>query len=70
MKKNLFHAIIERNCFLYKFIVTQWFGGTTMLPRSSKKVFWKKSAFISVISLHNNITMLLIPKLQNKASIS
>ena len=31
--------------FLQKFIVTQMLGATTMLLRSLKQVFWKKSAF-------------------------
>ena len=35
--------------------------------RSSKQVFRKKSAFY-IRHLHNNVTMLLIPKVQNKAS--
>ena len=40
-----------------------------MLLRSLQQVFWKKS--VSYIrNLHNNITMLLIPKVQNKASTS
>ena len=63
----LFHVIAGRHYFLYKFIVTQRFGTTTMLLRSLKQVFWKKSTFYSYYP-HNNTTMLLIPKVQNKNS--
>ena len=63
----LFHVITGRHYFLYKFIVTQSFCATTMLLRSLKQVFWKKSACY-LRYLHNNITMLLISKVQNKAS--
>ena len=47
----LFRVITGRHYFLYKFIVTQKFGETAMLLCSLKQVFWKKSAFISVISI-------------------
>ena len=60
------------NCkqyFLHKFIVTQRHGATAMLLRSFKQVFRKKSAFY-VLYLHNNITMMPIAKVQNKASTS
>ena len=53
--------------FLYKFIITQRFVATAMLLRSLKQVFWKKSAFY-VRYFDNNITMMLIPKVQNKPS--
>ena len=46
----LFHVINGRHYFLYKFIVTQRFVETAMLLCSLKQVFWKKSAFISVLS--------------------
>ena len=65
----LFHVITGRHYFFYKFIVTQWFGVTAVLLRSLKQVFWKKSAFY-IRYLHNNIAMLLIPEVQNKASTS
>ena len=55
-----------KNYFLYKFIVTQRFGATAKLLRSLKQVFWKKSAFY-ICYLHDNIALLLIPKIQNKA---
>ena len=44
---------------LHKFIVKQRLGATTMLLRSFKQVFWKKSVFY-IHYLHNNITMMLI----------
>ena len=52
---------------LHKFIITQRHGATAMLLHSLKQVFWKKFAFY-IIYLHNNITMLLTPKVQNKDS--
>ena len=55
--------------FLHKFIVTLRLGATAMLLRSLKQVSSKKSAFC-VRYLHNNITMMLIPKVQNKTSTS
>ena len=57
--------------FSYKFNNTQRLGATTMLLRSLKQVFWKKSAFY-VRYLGNNITitMMLIAKVQNKTSTS
>ena len=58
-------AVIGRHYFLYKFIATQKFFAFTMLLRSLKQVFWKKSVFY-VRYLQNNITMLLIPKVQLK----
>ena len=61
----LFHVIIGRY-FLYKFVVTQ---STIIMWLISLKVFWKKSAFY-IRYLHNNITMPLSPKVQNKASTS
>ena len=54
---------------LYKFIVTQSFFATTTFLLSLKQVFWKKSVFY-LRYLHNNIAMLLIPKVQHKASTS
>ena len=54
---------------LHQVIVTQRLGATTMLLCSLKQVFWKTSAFY-VRYLQNNITMMLIPKVQNKASTS
>ena len=65
----LFHVITERHYFLYKFIVTQSFFATTTFLLSLKQVFWKKSVFY-LRYLHNNIAMLLIPKVQHKASTS
>ena len=65
----LFHVIIGRHYFLYKFIVTKRFGTIAILLHSLRQVFWKKSAFY-ICYLHNNITMLLILKVQNKASTS
>ena len=62
----LFYVITRNNIFLHKFIVTQRLGTTAMLQRSLKQVFWKKSAF-DVRYLDNNITMMLIPRVQNKA---
>ena len=64
----LFHMITGRHCLLYKFIVTRRFGTTAMLLRCFK-VFWKKSAFF-IRYVHNNTTMLLRPKFQNKTSTS
>ena len=65
----LFHMILERNYFLYKFIIAQKYFTTAMLLRSLKQAFWKKSVF-NVCYLHNNIRLLLIPKIQTKASTS
>ena len=65
----LFHVNTGRPYFLYEFIVTQRFGATAMRLRSLKQVFWLKSAF-SIGYIHNNIIMLLVPKVQNKASTS
>ena len=65
----LFHVIIGRNYFLYKFIINQKHITTAMLLLSLKQAFWKKSLFY-VCYLHNNIRMLLIPKVQTKASTS
>ena len=64
-----FHVISGRHYFLYKFNVTKRFGETPMLLCSLKKGFWKKSTFY-IRSLHNSITMLLIPKMFNKLSTS
>ena len=55
------HCENWKTLFLCKLIVTQWFGATVMLLRSSKQVFWKRSVFY-IRYLRNNITMLLIPK--------
>ena len=63
----LFHVITGRHYFLQKFSVTQRFGAIAMLLRSLKQVFWKRSAFY-VRYLHNNTSMLLILKVQNKGS--
>ena len=65
----LLHVITGRRYSLYKFIVIQRFGETAMLLCSLKQMFWKRSAFY-IRYLHNNITMLLIPKVHNKASTS
>ena len=65
----LFHVITGRHYFLYKFIVNQKCATTVLLLRSLKKMFWKKSTFY-IRRLHNNITTLLIPKVQNKTSTS
>ena len=35
----LFHVITGRHYFLYKFVVTQWFGATAKLLHSSIQVF-------------------------------
>ena len=62
----LFHVISGKHCFSYKFIVIQRFGTTTMLLRSLKpSVLGEVRIFY-----RNNIIMLLIPKVQNKASTS
>ena len=55
----LFRVVTGRHYFLYKFIVTQRFGETTMMLYSLKQVFWKKPAFY-IRYLHNNTTMLLV----------
>ena len=55
--------------FLLKFIVIQMLGCNRHMLRSLKQVSWKKSAFY-VRFLHSNITIMLIPKVQNKASTS
>ena len=65
----LFHVIAGRHYFSYNFIVNQRFSTIAMLLRSLRQVFWKKYAFY-IRYLHNNITMLLIPKVQNKTSTS
>ena len=65
----LFYVITGNSIFFAKVIVTQRLRASAMLLRSSKQVFWKKSAFY-VRYLQNNITMMLIPKVQNKASTS
>ena len=60
------------NCkeyFLQKFITTQRLDVTTVLLRSLKQVFWKKSAFYERY-LRNNITIMLTLMVQNKASTS
>ena len=63
------YNLFWRHYFLYKFLVTQRFGTIAMLLHSLKEVFWKKTAFY-IRYLHNNITMLLTPKAQIKASTS
>ena len=64
--RNIFYSVITgRYYFLYKFIVTQRFGVNARLMPSLKQVFWKKSAFYTRY-FHNNITMLLVQKIQNK----
>ena len=63
----LFYVITERH-FLYKSVVPKRFSATVMLLRSLKQVFWKKSLFCFRY-LHNNITMLVIPKVQDKAKL-
>ena len=60
------------NCkqyFLHKWIITLRLGATAMLLRSFKQVFWKKSVFY-VRCLHNDITIMLIAKFQNKVFTS
>ena len=59
----LFHVITRRHYFLS--LSLQWFSATAMLLCSLKQVFWKKSAFY-IHYRHNNITMPLIRKVQNK----
>ena len=58
---NVFYSMGQtgRHYFFYKFIVPPSFFATTMLLRSLKKVFWKKSVFY-LRYLHNNIAMLVI----------
>ena len=56
--------------FLHKLIVSQRLGATAMLLRSLKQVFERSPHFMSLRYLHNNITMMLIPKVQNEASTS
>ena len=58
-----------KHYFLHKFIVTLRLGAIAMLLRSLKQVFSKKSAFY-VRYLDNNITMMPLPKVQNKTSTS
>ena len=53
--------------FSYQFIITERFGATAKLLRSLKQVLWRKSAFY-VHYFHNNITVLLVPKVQNNAN--
>ena len=65
----LFHMITGRHYFLYKFIITQRFRTIAMLLRSLRQLFSIKSVFY-IRYLHNNITILLIPKARNKASTS
>ena len=64
----LFHVIITRH-YLYKFSVTLRFFPIAMLLSFFKQAFRKRSVFY-IRYLHNNITMLLIPKVQTKASTS
>ena len=52
-----------------KTLVTQRFGTGAMLLLSLKQVLWEEST-IYIRYLHNNITVLLIPKVQNKDSAS
>ena len=66
---NLFRWIFFIQTVSFTQIVTQRLGATAMLLRSFKQVFWKKSVFY-VRCLNNNITMMLIAKIQNKASTS
>ena len=54
---------------LCKFAVAQRFGARAIVMRSLKEVCWKKFPFY-IHLVHNNITMLLIPKVQNEASTS
>ena len=54
--------------FLHKFIVTKRLGATAMLLHSLKQVFWKKPTFYVLCFLHNNIAMMLMPKVQSKAT--
>ena len=68
-KRFLFHVIPGRHYFFYKFIITQSYFGTTMLLYSLKKLFWLKSVFY-LCCLLNNTAMLLISKVQNKASLT
>ena len=57
--------------FSHKFNITQRLGATTMLLRSLKQVFWKKSAFyVRYLGSNITITMMLIAKVQNKTSTS
>ena len=46
----LFHVITIRHYFLSKFFVTPSFGETSMLLRSLKQAFWKKSQVTSIVS--------------------
>ena len=58
-----------KTLFLRKFIDTQWFGTTAVLLRSLKQMFWKKPAFYLRYFGHNT-AVLLVSKVQNKASSS
>ena len=58
--------IIDTTCF-GEFFLFHVITGIAVLLRFLKQVFWKKFAFY-IRYLHNNITMLLIPKVQNEAS--
>ena len=57
----LLHAVTRNYYFLYKLVVTQRVFATVMLMCSLKQVFWKKTVFY-LRYLHNNIIMLLMPK--------
>ena len=57
------NVIIEIHYSLYKLIVTQTFSATVMFLQSLKQVFY-------VCHPHSTFTMLLLPKVQTKASTS
>ena len=63
----LFYVITGNSIFIQIYHYPE--AWVMMLQCSLKQVFRKKSPFY-VCYLHNNITMKLIPKVQNKASTS
>ena len=67
----LVHDFLVHNwktLFLNKFSVTQRFGAIAMFLNALQQVLWKRSAFY-VCYLHNNTSILLIPKVSKKIFI-
>ena len=67
----LVHVFLVHNwktLFFNKFSVTQRFGAIAMFLNALQQVLWKRSAFY-VCYLHNNTSMLLIPKVSKKIFI-
>ena len=63
-ERFLFHVIVWRDYSWYKFIFTQSVFAVTMLLRSLKQVFWKKSVFY--VRYLRNSNKANIPKVQAK----